>query len=191
MLSSLTTHISFYYCMWIICSLQDLALRRLIIWRSNCQSSLQWRIWEQQNCKVEFNQPSYWLYFVPNLLAFQQLVTLYLGGFIVRVVSEIKCWILKSVQENRVSRLDLAGDLRLQATKSSTRAKHAISWSVMLAGALQDKIRQLAVLLSRDSVKPWVFWKTWFFTFHSHPSINTLIPTKERELPEKILREKA
>ena len=90
MLSSLTTHISFYYCMWMICSLQDLALRRLIIWRSNCQSSLQWRIWEQQNCKVEFNQPSYWLYFVPNLLVFQQLVTLYLGGFIVRVVSEIE-----------------------------------------------------------------------------------------------------
>ena len=32
-------------------------------------------------CKVEFNQPSYWLYSVPNLLVFQHLVTLYLGGF--------------------------------------------------------------------------------------------------------------
>ena len=41
------------------------------------------------DCKVEFNQPSYWLYFVPNLLVFQQLVTLYLGGIVVRVVSEI------------------------------------------------------------------------------------------------------
>ena len=61
-------------------------------------------------CKVEFNQPSYWLYSVPNLLVFQHLVTLYLGGFIIRVVSEIECRILKSVQENRVSRLDLAGD---------------------------------------------------------------------------------
>ena len=40
-------------------------------------------------CKVEFNQPSYWLYSVPNLLVFQQLVTLYLGGILVRVVSEI------------------------------------------------------------------------------------------------------
>ena len=41
------------------------------------------------DCKVEFNQPSCWLYSVPNLLVFQQLVTLYLGGILVRVVSEI------------------------------------------------------------------------------------------------------
>ena len=42
-------------------------------------------------CKVKFNQPSYWLYSVPNLLVFQHLVTLYLGGFVVRVISEIEC----------------------------------------------------------------------------------------------------
>ena len=41
------------------------------------------------DCKVEFNQPSCWLYSVPNLLVFQQLVTLYLGGIVVRVVSKI------------------------------------------------------------------------------------------------------
>ena len=41
------------------------------------------------DCKVEFNQPYCWLYSVPNLLVFQQLVTLYLGGSLVRVVSEI------------------------------------------------------------------------------------------------------
>ena len=46
---------------------------------------------QRGRCKVEFNQPSYWLYFVPNLLVFQHLVTLYLGGFVVRVVSEIEC----------------------------------------------------------------------------------------------------
>ena len=40
-------------------------------------------------CKVEFNQPSCWLYSVPNLLVFQQLVILYLGGILVRIVSEI------------------------------------------------------------------------------------------------------
>ena len=58
------------------------------------------------NCwKVEFNQPSCWLYSVPNLLVFQRLVTLYLGGFVVRVVSEIECWMLKSLQENRVLRV--------------------------------------------------------------------------------------
>ena len=43
------------------------------------------------DCKVEFNQPSCWLYSVPNLLVFQQLISLYLGGFVVRVVIEIKC----------------------------------------------------------------------------------------------------
>ena len=41
-------------------------------------------------CKVEFIQPSNWLYSVSNLLVFQHLVTLYLGGFYVRVVSEIE-----------------------------------------------------------------------------------------------------
>ena len=41
------------------------------------------------DCKVEFYKPSYWLYSVPNLLVFQQLVTLYLGGILVRIVSEI------------------------------------------------------------------------------------------------------
>ena len=88
------------------------------------------------------------------------------------------------VEENRVSQLDLTGDSWLQAARSSTRAKHARSWSVMLAGALQDKIGQLAVLLSRGwisrlsqaaspSREPPLFWKTWRFTFFSHPSINT------------------
>ena len=77
------------------------------------------------SCKVEFNQPSYWLYSVPNLFVFQHLVTLYLGGFVVRVVSEIECWLLKSVQENRESRLDLVGDSWLQVARCSTRAKHA------------------------------------------------------------------
>ena len=42
-------------------------------------------------CKVEFNQLFYWFYSMSNLLVFQHLVTLYLGGFVVRVVSEIEC----------------------------------------------------------------------------------------------------
>ena len=41
------------------------------------------------DCKVEFNQPSCWLYSMPNLVVFQQLVTLYLGGILVRIMSEI------------------------------------------------------------------------------------------------------
>ena len=42
------------------------------------------------DCKVKFIQPSNWLYSVSNLLLFQHLVTLYLGGLVVRVVSEIE-----------------------------------------------------------------------------------------------------
>ena len=136
------------------------------------------------DCKVEFIQPSNWLYFVPNLLVIQHLVTLYLGGFVVRVVSEIECWLLKSVQENRDSRLVLVGGLRLQAARRSTRAKHARRWTVMLAGALQDKTVQLAIRLSRNwisrlsqvarsSHEPSLFCKTWRFTFLPHSSINT------------------
>ena len=135
-------------------------------------------------CKVEFNQPFYWLYSVPNLLVFQHLVTLYLSGFVVRVVSEMECWLLKSVQENRDTQLVLAGGSRLQAARRSTRAKRARRWTIMLAGALQDKTRQLAIRLSRDwisrlsqvarsSCEPPLFCKTWRFTFLTHSSINT------------------
>ena len=48
------------------------------------------------DCKVEFNQPSCWLYYVPNLLVFKQLVTLYLGGNHVRVVYE-RVWRIAQV----------------------------------------------------------------------------------------------
>ena len=56
-------------------------------------SALKTKVWNESHiiwCKVEFIQPSNWLYSVPNLLVFQHLVTLYLGGFDVRVVSEIE-----------------------------------------------------------------------------------------------------
>ena len=43
---------------------------------------------KEGDCKIEFNQPSCWLYSVPNLLVFLQLETLYLGGNHVRVVYE-------------------------------------------------------------------------------------------------------
>ena len=54
----------------------------------------------------------------------------------------------------------------------------------MLAGALQDKNYRLAVQVphgwnlqlsqaASPSRQPALFWKTWLFKFHSHPSINT------------------
>ena len=67
-------------------------------WSKMSYVSLKIRQWLKESrfgqnyCKVEFNQPSCWLYSVPNLLVFQHLVTLYLGGIVVKVVSEIECW---------------------------------------------------------------------------------------------------
>ena len=126
----------------------------------------------------------YWLYSVTNLLVIQHLETLYLGGLVVRVVSEIEWSLLKSVQENRDSWLGLAGDSWLQVARRSTRAKHARRWTVMPAGALHDKTGQLAIRLSSDRIlrlsqvarasrEPALFWKTWRFTFSSQLSINT------------------
>ena len=59
---------------------------------SNIKSRVCFRVLSQNtkggDCKVEFYQPSCWLYSVPNLLVFYQLVTLYLGENHIRVVSE-------------------------------------------------------------------------------------------------------
>ena len=105
-------------------------------------------------------------------------------------------------KKNRDSRLDLVGDSRLQATKSCSRARHARSWSITPAGALQEKIRQLAIQLprgwnlrlsqaTRPSREPALFWKTWLFTFHSHPSINTpFTHERKRASRERNPREK-
>ena len=146
----------------------------------------------QESCKVEFIQPSCWLYSVPNLFVFQQLVTLYLGGFVVRVVSEIECWMLKSVQENRVSRLDLASDSWLQAARSACqKLKRHASWST--TGQNRTTGRSVIAwldLATQSSREPSLFWKTWRFTFFSHPSVNTPYTHKKRELPKRILREK-
>ena len=117
---------------------------------------------------------------------------------------------LKIVQRSRDSRLDLAGDSRvtrsLQAAKSYTRAKHARSWSVMLAVALQDKSPKLAKPIARNlnsqlspvarpSRQTTLFGKNWLFAFFSHLTIyRPLYPRNiesfQREFWEKNPREK-
>ena len=57
---------------------------------------------------------------------------------------------LMIVQRSRDSRLDLAGGLRLQAARCWTCAKHARSWSIMPARALQDKKYRQAIQLPCD-----------------------------------------
>ena len=55
---------------------------------------------------------------------------------------------LKIVQRSRDSRLDLAGGSQLQVARCWTCAKHARSWSVVPAGALQEKKVQIGHLVT-------------------------------------------
>ena len=120
-----------------------------------------------------------WLYSVPNLLVFEHLDTLYLGGNYVKVVCE------KSMKNSSVwafrgfSRLDLASDSWLATRQNATHVKHARSWRVTTTGALQDKKYSLTWQLSRDSSTrktklpeyP-VMQKKWHFTFLTYTTIN-------------------
>ena len=152
-------------------------------------------------CKVEFIQPCTWLYFVQNLLVIQQLATLYLGGNHVRVVCEKEWRIQVCVLSKSFSQLELASDLWLMTCQNATCAKHAGSWRVTTARALQDKKGQSGQLvISRlnlathpsHELVTWTpcFIEKWFFTFLTYPTINTLISMKCRELLKRILREK-
>ena len=105
-------------------------------------------------CKVEFNQPSCWLYFVPNLHVIQYLETLYLDGNHVKIVCERvwrkaqKCATQQSLTTRSRNWLT-AGKLPKQAHMWSIQG----SWRVTLAVALQDKSHRLARQLTHDSVK--------------------------------------
>ena len=142
-----------------------------------------------------------WLYSVTNLLVIQQLDTMYLGGNHVRVVCE-RVWRFQvCVHSGAFSRLEFVSGLRLMTRQNATRVKHVGSWRVMTIGALQDKKGQsgqsvfLRLELATCPSWEWVarmpcFAEKWLFTFLIYLTINTLILTKCRELPERILREK-
>ena len=115
-----------------------------------------------------------------------------------------KC--LRVCKKNRDSRLDLAGDLRLQAARNYSRARHARSWSVTPAKALQDKIGQPAVQLPRgwnswlsqvvrQSCEPALFWKNLtlhipFSPQYKYPFYPRKKESFQREFWEKNPREK-
>ena len=86
-------------------------------------------------CNVEFYQPYCWLYYVPNLLVFQQLVTLYLGGIVVSVVSEIECWNARECarKQRLVTRsrrwLAAASCQKMHTCQACQKLKRHASWS--------------------------------------------------------------
>ena len=83
------------------------------------------------DCKVEFNRPFCWLYYVPNLLVIQHLETLYLGGNHLRIVCE-RVW---RKTQMCATQQGLASGSRPASHQSGTRVKHAeklksyTSWS--------------------------------------------------------------
>ena len=90
----------------------------------------------------------------------------------------------KIVQRYKDSRLDLAGGSRLASRQKLHTCQACQKLKRQPVGALQDKKYRLDVQLPRGwnsrlsqatspSHQPALFWKTWLFTFHSHPSINT------------------
>ena len=101
-------------------------------------------------CKVEFNQPFCWLYFVPNLLVFQQLEILYLGGNHVRVVYVRECEeLLKCMKRSRDSWLDFANGSQLQAAKLEHTCQACQKLKRRASCSLQDKSSRLAKPFAR------------------------------------------
>ena len=89
--------------------------------------------------------------------------------------------------------LDLASDSRLATRQNATRVKHAGSWRITTARALQDKnwqsglaVNSRLIPLVRLSRQNALFYRKMTFHISRVTTINTLIPTKCRELPERI-----
>ena len=112
------------------------------------------------NCKVEFYQPSCWLYSVPNLLVFQHLVTLYLGGILVRVVSEI---VWRNAQEYARKTGTRNWILGVTCSYKPPEAAHVLGMPKVEASRQLEHYRtkkdnwlfSYLAAGTRDSVKPW------------------------------------
>ena len=144
------------------------------------------------DCKVEFIQSFCWLYSVPNLRVIQHLETLYLGGNHVRVVCE-SVWI--KAQECALKKSLATGSHDWRVAKGGTRVKHAreLKGHPSCCTTRQNfqsgqAVSSRLVPVASSSCQNTLFGCNWLFAFHTHPTINT--PTKCREFPERILREK-
>ena len=160
------------------------------------------RIAKGGDCKVEFYQPSCWLYSMPNLLIFQQLVTLYLGGILVRVVSEI---VWRIIQDCAKKQGLTAGSHRWLAAckppECCTRTKMPKVEESRQLLHYKKKVPgwpgRLLVTWTHDSTqsrcqvtRTTCLGKNNFSHSFSSYYIYTLIPMILKELPERILREK-
>ena len=63
---------------------------------------------------------------------------------------------------------------KLHTCQACQKLKHHVSWSTI--GQNRTTIHSVTLrleLATQSSHELALFWKTWLFTFHSHPSINT------------------
>ena len=112
------------------------------------------------------------------------------------------CESMKKSQEVCNSRESRDWIWRLTSHQNGTREKHAggvegsqqlehNSWSTTGQNFQSGQaISSRLILVASSSCQNALFVENWPFAFLIHPIINTLIPTKCRELPERILREK-
>ena len=142
----------------------------------------------------------YWLYSMPNLLTFQKLDTLYLGGNHVRVVCEnVKnssvCAFREVLATGSCEWLVTDNSPTCHTCEACKKLKGHDNWSTLGQKGQSDLEVILWLKLATQPSSEWVARTPYFvekclFTFVTYPTINTLIPTKCREFPERILREK-
>ena len=152
------------------------------------------RIAKLGDCKVEFNQPSCWLYSVPNSLVFRWESC---KGSVWESVKNCSSVCKEARTHGWISRV--ARGFKL--LDWSTRAKHASSWSVVPAVHYRTKVPRwpgrFLVSWTRDSThsrgqaaRTPCLVKYDFSHFFSPYYIYTLIPMIQRKLPKRILGEK-
>ena len=103
----------------------------------------------------------------------------------------------KSVQEKQGlatgSRGWLAATSRqkLHTCQACQKLNRYASWSTTRQNKTTGRsVTSRLELATQSSRKPALFWKTWLFTFHSHPSINTpFTHEKKRASRENFKRE--
>ena len=120
-----------------------------------------------------------------NLLVIQHLEILYLGENHVRVVC-VRVW--KKLKKGLAT-----GSRDWRVAKGGTRVKHAgelkshasccTTGQNFQSGQVVNSWLVPVVSSSRQNI---LFGCNWFFAFHTHPTINTLISTKCREFRERI-----
>ena len=139
-----------------------------------------------------------WVYFVPNLLVIQHLETMYLGRNNIRVVCErvwrfdqecaTRRWLMTDLRV--VTRQNETDVWNMQKDEESGQLDHyrtkSIVWPSLITGDWNSRL----IPVASDSLVHPVLLKIDFSHSISYPTIKTLIPTKCRELPERILREK-